>query len=60
MRDRLTANVDAVAAQQNKTRADADFVIACAVNLDEDEAVDVWTISASDPTPHIDFADLGE
>ena len=37
-----------------------DFVIACAVNLDEDDAPDVWTISSSDPNPRIDFADLGE
>lgn len=42
------------------TATGTDFVIACAVNLDEDEAVDTWIISVSDPNPRIDFADLGE
>ena len=57
---RLSANIAAVAAQKDKTNVDADLVIACAVNLDEDPALDVWVISASDPIPRIDFADLGE
>lgn len=52
------------AAVQQRLRANTgaaeDLVIACAVNLDEDDAPDVWTISAGDPTPRIDFADLGE
>lgn len=38
----------------------ADFTVACAVNLDEDEALEVWSIRVSAPAPHIDFADLDE
>ncbi len=52
------------AATQAKLQANAadsaDFTVVCAVNLDEDEALDVWSISVSAPVPHIDFADLGE
>ena len=60
VRDRISANVAAVAAQKDKTNVDADLVIACAVNLDEDPALDVWTISASDPIPRNDFSDLDQ
>jgi type II secretory pathway pseudopilin PulG len=60
VRDRLSANVASVAAQKDKSNPDADLVIACAVNLDEDEAVEVWSISFSEPTPRVDFSDLGE
>ena len=59
-RDRLSANLVSVAAQKDKTLPDADVFIACAVNIDEDAELDVWTISSSEPSPHIDFADLGE
>ena len=48
VRDRISAN----------TPSGADFTIACAVNLDEDPALDVWTISVSAPDPRNDFSDL--
>ena len=60
VRERLSANLEAVAAQKSQRNPDADLVIACAVNLDEDAALDVWTISASEPIPRNDFSDLGE
>lgn len=60
VRERLSANVEAVAAQKSKSNVDADLLIACVVNLDDDDDVDVWTITASDPTPRHDFSDLGE
>ncbi len=60
VREKLAANVAAVAAQKDKSNVDADLTIACAVNLDDDAALDVWTISASAPEPRVDFSDLGE
>jgi type II secretory pathway pseudopilin PulG len=60
VRERISANVAAVAAQKNQSNLEGDLTIACAVNLDEDEALDVWTISASAPEPRVDFSDLGE
>ena len=60
VREKLNANVASVAAQKDKSNAGADLLIACAVNLDEDAALDVWTISASAPEPRVDFSDLGE
>ncbi len=60
VRERLSANLEAVAAQKSKRNPDADLTIACAVNLDDDPALDVWSISSSEPTPRNDFSDLGE
>ncbi|MBS1152506.1 MAG: hypothetical protein H6Q89_4204 [Myxococcaceae bacterium] len=60
VRDRLTANLAAVAAQKDPRQLAGDLVIACAVNLDDDPELEVWTISAADPTPRRAFADLGE
>ncbi len=60
VRDRLALNLASVLTQKNEPNADAELLIACAVNLDDDEAVDVWVITSTDPNPRLEFSDLGQ
>jgi type II secretory pathway pseudopilin PulG len=60
---RLAENDAAVDLQKQKTpggaNVEADLVIVCAMNLDDDPALDVWSLRASDPIPRHDQDDLG-
>ena len=56
---RLAENDAAVERQQHKTPGvEPDLVIVCAINLDEDPKLDLWSLTASDPTPRHDSDDL--
>ena len=58
---RLAENDTAVELQKQKTPdgggVEADLVIVCAINLDEDPKLDVWSMTYSDPVPRHDVDD---
>ncbi len=58
---RLAEN-DTAVEEQKKQPPDGggpgvDLVIVCAINLDADPALDIWSMTESDPTPRHDFDD---
>jgi type II secretory pathway pseudopilin PulG len=59
---RLQENETAVQMQKENagkpTGSDADFVLVCAMNLDDDPVLDIWSLTYSDPTPRHDVDDL--
>jgi hypothetical protein len=58
---RLTQNEVSVAAQKAgdaTAKLEADFTIVCAGNFDEDPLLDVWSLSAHEPTPRHDQDDF--
>ena len=59
---RLAENDTAVELQKQKTpggaAVEADLVLVCAMNLDQDPVLDIWSLTASDPIPRHDVDDL--